>query len=85
MGSIDGSASCELHGKLGLVAEAALETGVLPSMFSPVTRALPMVSVQDIGRVAAELLMAGPDAEPLVELHGPRDYSPETPPMRCPA
>ncbi len=55
----------------------ALETGVLPSMFLPVTRALPMVSVQDIGRVAAELLMAGPDAGPLVELHGPRDYSPE--------
>lgn len=55
----------------------ALETGMLPSMFSPVTRALPMVSVQDIGRVAAELLMAGPDAGPLVELHGPRDYSPK--------
>ncbi len=55
----------------------ALETGVLPSMFAPVTRALPMVSVQDIGRVAAELLMEGPGAGPLVELHGPRDYSPE--------
>ena len=49
---------------------------VLPSMFAPVERALPMVSARDVGRVAAELLIAGGAAPPLVELHGPRDSSP---------
>ena len=55
----------------------ALAVGnVLPSMFAPVERALPMVSARDVGRVAAELLIAGSAAAPLVELHGPQDVSP---------
>jgi uncharacterized protein YbjT (DUF2867 family) len=49
---------------------------MLPSMFAPVERALPMVSARDVGRVAAELLIAGSTAPSLVELHGPQDSSP---------
>jgi uncharacterized protein YbjT (DUF2867 family) len=50
--------------------------GILPSMFLPVSKRLPMVSAADIGRVSAEQLLAGADAPPLIELHGPQDYSP---------
>jgi uncharacterized protein YbjT (DUF2867 family) len=50
--------------------------GILTSMFSPVSRRLPMVSVVDIGRVAGEQLLASTEAPPLIELHGPTDYSP---------
>ncbi|KQY15699.1 hypothetical protein ASE23_25560 [Rhizobium sp. Root73] len=50
--------------------------GILTSMFSPVSKRLPMVSVADIGRVAGEQLLAGTDAPSLIELHGPKDYSP---------
>lgn len=53
------------------------ETGILPTMFAPVARSLPMVSVADIGRTAADLLLQESDAPSLVELHGPRDYSPQ--------
>ena len=56
--------------------EALASGDVLPSMFVRVERALPMVSALDIGRVAAELLIAGSAAPPLVELHGPQGFSP---------
>lgn len=55
----------------------AAETGTLPSMFAPVERSLPMVSVADIGRTAADLLLQGLDAPYLIELHGPQDCSPQ--------
>ena len=55
----------------------ALAVGdMLPSMLAPIERALPMVSARDVGRVAAELLVARGAAPPLVELHGPEDSSP---------
>ena len=54
----------------------ALEKGVLPSMFLPIERAIPMVSVADIGRAVATSLMQPPDRNKIVELHGPQDYSP---------
>ncbi|QRM47228.1 NmrA family NAD(P)-binding protein [Rhizobium sp. BG4] len=50
--------------------------GVLLSMFSPLSRRLPMVSVMDVGRVVGEQLLAGTAAPSLIELHGPKDYSP---------
>lgn len=49
---------------------------ILPSMFQPLARALPMVAAADIGATAAQLLREGRQAPPVVELHGPRDYSP---------
>lgn len=57
-------------------AQAASENGVLPSFLSPLDRAIPMVSVADIGRVCAETLVAGYSAPRVTELHGPREYSP---------
>lgn len=53
----------------------AVASGQLPSMFQPLDRALPMVSVQDIGRTAAALLDEGRAG--IVELHGHRPYSPQ--------
>jgi uncharacterized protein YbjT (DUF2867 family) len=50
--------------------------GVLPSTLTP-GRALPMVATEDIGRVAAEALAAGPSTAGVIELAGPRDYTPE--------
>ena len=60
----------------GNVLEPALEQGVLPSFIHPLDRALPMVSVADIGRTAAELLIEGPHGVRVVELSGPADYAP---------
>lgn len=50
--------------------------GVLPSMLTP-GRAVSMVATADIGRTAAEALLAGAGAPSLIELAGPRDYTPE--------
>jgi len=56
----------------GMVAEAVQTQGVLPSFLDPETR-LSMVSVADIGRVAAELLIdGGPE---VVELAGAAEYT----------
>lgn len=52
------------------------EKRVLPSMFRPLGKALPMVSAVDIGRCAATLLREKPLKRRIVELHGPQDYSP---------
>ena len=60
----------------GNVLEPALTQGVLPSFAQPLERAFPMVSVTDIGRTAAELLLAGPRGERVVELSGPAEYAP---------
>ena len=52
----------------------AREQGILPTMLADLDRARPMTATADIGRVAAELLMAA--AVPaVVELSGPREYS----------
>ena len=52
----------------------ALVSGKLPSMFQPLDRALPMVSVQDIGTTAAAMLEEA--ATGITELHGPEACSP---------
>lgn len=52
----------------------ALVNGQLPSLFQPLDRRLPMVSVRDIGEAAAALL-ENPTGG-IVELHGPEEYSP---------
>ena len=57
--------------------QPVLTQGVLPTMFLPPNRALPMVAARDIGTTAAQLLLDPADARRLVELHGPQDYSPE--------
>ncbi|MFB9241266.1 NmrA family NAD(P)-binding protein [Massilia antarctica] len=53
-----------------------LQQSILPSMFLPLERALPMVSVADIGRTAAHLLVEQAATHRLVELRGPCDVSP---------
>jgi uncharacterized protein YbjT (DUF2867 family) len=60
----------------GGVAAPAKTSGVLPSMITP-GRAASMVATADIGRVAAEALLEGERAPELIELAGPRDYTPE--------
>jgi uncharacterized protein YbjT (DUF2867 family) len=54
-----------------------LEQGVLPSMFYPPDRQLPMVSAQDIGRTAASLFIESAASNRIVELHGPQPSSPQ--------
>jgi len=50
--------------------------GVLPSFLTP-GRAVPMVATQDIGRAAAEALLDPPKGRRVIELSGPRDFTPE--------
>jgi len=54
----------------------AREQGVLPTFIPPQAR-IPMISTSDIGRVAADRLMAGGSGHVIVELAGPEEYSPE--------
>ena len=54
----------------------AREKGVIPSFLYPLDKLFPMVATEDIGRVAAELLMVTRTGAKVVELEGPRRFSP---------
>ncbi len=54
----------------------AREKGVIPSFLHPLDKLFPMVATEDIGRVAAELLMVTRTGAKVVELEGPRRFSP---------
>jgi NAD(P)H dehydrogenase (quinone) len=60
------------------VLRPAVETGVLPSFHHPLTKMFPMVSAEDVGRVAADLLSSvqSPHAPRIVYVEGPRRYTP---------
>jgi uncharacterized protein YbjT (DUF2867 family) len=61
----------------GRLAPAAVATGILPSFHDPVEKQIPNVSAQDVGRIAADLLLR-PDIETreqIVHVEGPRRYS----------
>jgi uncharacterized protein YbjT (DUF2867 family) len=53
----------------------ALGKGSLPT-FLKADRAIPMIASLDIGATAAQLLLEGGHGRTVVELSGPRDYSP---------
>jgi NAD(P)H dehydrogenase (quinone) len=55
---------------------SAAREGRIASYLQPVDRAIEMVSVHDIGDTAAELLRESWDGVRIVELSGPRKYSP---------
>lgn len=50
--------------------------GVLLSFLTP-DRAIPMVATKDVGRAAAEALVDPPKGRLVIELSGPRDFTPE--------
>ena len=52
----------------------AKDQGIVPTFIAP-TAKVPMISIQDIGRVGAEQLMAGEKGTQIVELAGPEEYS----------
>ena len=54
---------------------AVREKGALPT-FLPAERPVPMVATQDIGQVAADLLVDARPGARVVELGGPRDFTP---------
>ncbi|HEX3682409.1 MAG TPA: NmrA family NAD(P)-binding protein [Bryobacteraceae bacterium] len=54
----------------------AQANGVLPTLLAP-DRKIPMLATRDIGRVAAESLLHPARGRRIVELAGPREYSPE--------
>lgn len=60
----------------GAVAHPAKADGVLPSTLT-LGLSTRMVATADIGRTVAAALIAGPSAERVIELAGPRDYTPE--------
>jgi uncharacterized protein YbjT (DUF2867 family) len=57
------------------VLPAAVQNGVLPS-FLPADLTFPMIATKDIGVAAADALLHPPTGERILELAGPRDYSP---------
>ncbi|MEZ4241438.1 MAG: NmrA family NAD(P)-binding protein [Myxococcota bacterium] len=60
----------------GAVLQVVRTDGVLPT-FIAADQAVPTVSVRDIGRVAAELLLEGPQGDRVVPLAGPVDATPQ--------
>jgi uncharacterized protein YbjT (DUF2867 family) len=54
----------------------AHEKGVIPSFLHPLDKVFPMVATEDIGSVAAELLVETWTGTRVVELEGPRRVSP---------
>jgi NAD(P)H dehydrogenase (quinone) len=54
----------------------AAKTGVMQSYLQPLDRAFPMVSSDDVGRVAAALLQERWEGKRVVELEGPQRVSP---------
>jgi uncharacterized protein YbjT (DUF2867 family) len=54
----------------------ARDRGVMPSFLQPLSRPIPMVSVGDVGRVAAELVQEVWVGKRVVELEGPARVSP---------
>ncbi len=52
------------------------ETGVLPSMLVPLDRAVPMIATADIGKLVADVLQEDCIGQRVIELEGPRRYSP---------
>lgn len=55
---------------------AAREHGFVPSYLQPLERRIPMVSTEDVGRAAAELLAGRWTGQRTVELEGPTAVSP---------
>jgi uncharacterized protein YbjT (DUF2867 family) len=55
---------------------SARETGVVRSFLTPLDKHFPMVSIRDVGRVAAELIQQEWSGIRIVELEGPRRVSP---------
>lgn len=52
------------------------KVGIFSSTLLPLDRAIPMVSVQDIGNTAAKLLIEEWDKSEILGLEGPKKYSP---------
>jgi uncharacterized protein YbjT (DUF2867 family) len=50
--------------------------GLLPTFIAPVAK-IPMIATDDIGRIAAEQLIAGGHGRKVVEMAGPEEYSPD--------
>jgi len=55
---------------------SARETGIIHSLLRPVDKAFPMVAAQDVGRVSAELIQQGWTGTRIIELEGPRRFTP---------
>jgi len=51
--------------------DQAREQGVIACYLQPLDKAVPMVAIADVGRVAAELLLQDWSGKPVVELEGP--------------
>lgn len=56
--------------------QAARYTGEIETYYQPAERAVPMVSTEDIGRVAARVLLEEWTGVRALEVAGPREYSP---------
>jgi NAD(P)H dehydrogenase (quinone) len=56
--------------------QSARESGQLDAYLEPVTRGFPMVATQDIGELAAKTLVESWKGNRVLELEGPKRYSP---------
>ena len=54
----------------------AKETGVIPSFLQPLDKPFPMIATADIGNVAAQLIQQTWTGRRIVEIEGPRRFTP---------
>jgi uncharacterized protein YbjT (DUF2867 family) len=55
----------------------ARDSGVLPSLLDPLDRAIPMVAVEDVGRLVADTLRESWSGQRVIELEGPQRHTPD--------
>ncbi|WP_416770274.1 NmrA family NAD(P)-binding protein [Pseudomonas sp. RHF3.3-3] len=55
---------------------AALESGVIPSFLQPLDKPVPMVATEDVGRLAAQLLLENWSGQRIVELEAAQRVTP---------
>ncbi len=58
------------------VTAHARDSGVFPSLLQPLDRAIPMVSVTDVGRLVADTLRESWSGQRVIEFEGPQRYAP---------
>ena len=66
--------ACYFQENIAELIPAALQAGIYPNFLGSASTPIPMVATRDIGRLAASLLLAPPQAGEIVDLVGP-EYS----------
>jgi uncharacterized protein YbjT (DUF2867 family) len=63
--------ACYFQDNLANVIPAAVQDGIYPNFLASADAAIPMIATRDVGRFAADALLAPPQARQVIDLFGP--------------